>query len=228
MRCLPVLRQFSPEPGGHELASVTPLLSRPPELEPQSFAELLRRSEKAWVVRLRADYGLKLKVGSAERRWWHGGGTCYATLLRARFYTHPTLPSTARQVLPSFDDLFVRVARHVYEAVRSASLRFQAALVTGGVDEDAMRCEPAPAPGGGQWGGQGRCRGVEQRFCAGQRALQAQQGLAMRSARMSPPPLTRPGARRCPGRMFRTQTGPTTCSSPGARPTAPTAAAMRM
>lgn len=43
------------------------------------------------------------------------------------------------QSLPSTDVVFIKLARTVYEAARTQSIRFQGALVTGGVDEDAMQ-----------------------------------------------------------------------------------------
>lgn len=132
-------------------------------------------------------------------------------------------PTVMAQAHAGGDGLFVRLARRVYEASSSQSLRFQGVFVNGGVDEvcaNCVRLHACRGPVGPDSMSPGACVHVcntpDSCPSAARAALLA--CLATSSAQCVPPP-------RCPRSRTQCTTLWTTCSAPTRRPTAPTAPA---
>ena len=86
--------------------------------------------------------------------------SCFAGRAAAVCFSPPTPcpslpPSLAQALAAGADGIFARLARQVYEASHASQLRFQGALVSGGVDEASgdVGCR------GGVWVGLGRAAG---------------------------------------------------------------------
>lgn len=129
-------------------------------------ADLLGRSEKVWLAKLRESFGLSLKVrGLPGRICGCSEETIrrdleqqlkHAAPVRMLAQPPPICPcrTTPMQQAPAGGDdgLFVRLARRVYEASQGQALRFQGVYVGGGVDEVRWGGGGGPALGAAGWG----------------------------------------------------------------------------
>ena len=104
----------------------------------KDLAALLAESEVVWTKRLQADFGLRLKVGDPAHTLTKGlgpGSSGSDPAAPPPNPTHPSPPPPCLQ-LEGSEERMMGVARRVYEAPAAQLVRFQAALVTGGVDAD--------------------------------------------------------------------------------------------
>lgn len=141
----------------------------------RAASELLGKSERVWLAKLRESFGLHLRtIKVGQDRCMEGRGVLEAVgetpvlagnctvidrgwcslgaklVKRANDAGHISLPPGLQSLAASQDGLYMRLARRVFEASRAQQLRFQGVYVGGGVDEVRSRGASDGIAHGGQ------------------------------------------------------------------------------